>query len=213
LFAPSHSISQRTTSFIASYRQGIHQMPFCHLITLISNAHLCSRPRHPEKDALTRPHSAWWTLQKDQNFHQDIPGAIADLTISPSPSTPLASRLAALSGVASKASNPGYPLFTMSRIDLHRARPDAETCSLTHGCDRSVLTARSIKDGGARRDRTDDLKLAKLPLSQLSYGPDPFGIKAQLFRPITETPSAQQWWAWEDLNFRPHAYQARALTN
>ena len=28
-----------------------------------------------------------------------------------------------------------------------------------------------VKDGGARRDRTDDLKLAKLALSQLSYGP------------------------------------------
>src|SRR3954454_869299 len=27
------------------------------------------------------------------------------------------------------------------------------------------------KDGGASRDRTDDLKLAKLALSQLSYGP------------------------------------------
>ena len=27
------------------------------------------------------------------------------------------------------------------------------------------------KNGGAGRDRTDDLKLAKLPLSQLSYGP------------------------------------------
>lgn len=27
------------------------------------------------------------------------------------------------------------------------------------------------KIGGARRDRTDDLKLAKLALSQLSYGP------------------------------------------
>ena len=26
--------------------------------------------------------------------------------------------------------------------------------------------------GGADRDRTDDLKLAKLPLSQLSYGPN-----------------------------------------
>lgn len=24
---------------------------------------------------------------------------------------------------------------------------------------------------------------------------------------------SQQWWAWEDSNFRPHAYQARALTN
>jgi len=23
----------------------------------------------------------------------------------------------------------------------------------------------------------------------------------------------EQWWAREDLNFRPHAYQARALTN
>ena len=28
-----------------------------------------------------------------------------------------------------------------------------------------------VKAGGARRDRTDDLKLAKLALSQLSYGP------------------------------------------
>ena len=26
-------------------------------------------------------------------------------------------------------------------------------------------------------------------------------------------PSQPTWWAWEDLNFRPHAYQARALTN
>ena len=40
LFAPHHSFSQRTTSFIASYRQGIHQMPLGHLIALISNAHL-----------------------------------------------------------------------------------------------------------------------------------------------------------------------------
>ena len=27
------------------------------------------------------------------------------------------------------------------------------------------------------------------------------------------TTDAWNWWAWEDLNFRPHAYQARALTN
>jgi hypothetical protein len=42
-------------------------------------------------------------------------------------------------------------------------------------CIRSVLPLRSKRDrqktGGAGRDRTDDLKLAKLPLSQLSYGP------------------------------------------
>jgi hypothetical protein len=29
--------------------------------------------------------------------------------------------------------------------------------------------------GGARRDRTDDLMLAKHALSQLSYGPNPYG--------------------------------------
>ena len=61
--------------------------------------------------------------------------------------------------------------------------------------------------GGARRDRTDDLLLAKQALSQLSYGPAP--VIGTLWVP---SPS-EKWWAWEDLNFRPHAYQARALTN
>jgi hypothetical protein len=39
LFAAPHGLSQRTTSFIASCRQGIHQMPLGHLIALIINAH------------------------------------------------------------------------------------------------------------------------------------------------------------------------------
>jgi hypothetical protein len=62
----------------------------------------------------------------------------------------------------------------------------------------SALIARSVAQriGGAGRDRTDDLLLAKQALSQLSY-----------------SPNRKAWWAWEDLNFRPHAYQARALTN
>ena len=55
--------------------------------------------------------------------------------------------------------------------------------------------------GGAERDRTDDLLLAKQALSQLSYSPN------------LGWDSLAQWWAREDLNFRPHAYQARALTN
>ena len=59
----------------------------------------------------------------------------------------------------------------------------------------NALAARSGDGvGGASRDRTDDLKLAKLALSQLSYGP------------------ATRWWAGEELNLRPHAYQACALT-
>ena len=35
LFAAPRDLSQRTTSFIASQRQGIHRMPLRHLITLI----------------------------------------------------------------------------------------------------------------------------------------------------------------------------------
>jgi hypothetical protein len=38
-FAAPRGLSQRTTSFIASQRQGIHQIPFRHLIALIVDAH------------------------------------------------------------------------------------------------------------------------------------------------------------------------------
>ena len=62
--------------------------------------------------------------------------------------------------------------------------------------------------GGAGRNRTDDLLLAKQALSQLSYGPVLNGT-----HPSAKNGGPGQWWAWEDLNFRPHAYQARALTN
>ena len=38
-FAAPRNLSQRTTSFIASQRQGIHQLPLRHLIALIIDAH------------------------------------------------------------------------------------------------------------------------------------------------------------------------------
>ena len=52
LFAAPHGLSQRTTSFIASQRQGIHQMPFRHLIALLLNARsggyaACRSPEGP----------------------------------------------------------------------------------------------------------------------------------------------------------------------
>ena len=45
LFAPPHGLSQRTTSFIASQRQGIHRIPLLHLIALIIDAHHTYAPR------------------------------------------------------------------------------------------------------------------------------------------------------------------------
>ena len=47
LFAPPRSLSQRTTSFIASQRQGIHRMLLWHLITLIIDAHPALRRTGP----------------------------------------------------------------------------------------------------------------------------------------------------------------------
>jgi hypothetical protein len=45
-FAAPRGLSQRSTSFIASQRQGIHRMPLRHLIALIINAHT-ARQRQP----------------------------------------------------------------------------------------------------------------------------------------------------------------------
>lgn len=58
------------------------------------------------------------------------------------------------------------------------------------------------RNGGASRDRTDDPLLAKQMLSQLSYGP---GDRRAL--------GLKRWWVWLELNQRPHAYQACALTS
>jgi hypothetical protein len=115
---------------------------------------------------------------------------------------------------------------TRTRISPERA----PNCFLLYGTDHS--------HGGDDRDRTDDPLLAKQVLSQLSYAPsrktglcpDPQGTSRSL-DPIRWFPKATRtfhgglwwgprgkapdlaWWAREDLNLRPHAYQACALTS
>ena len=61
------------------------------------------------------------------------------------------------------------PLFTMSdNARAQRVGPRPRTC----GARKDVSFRTSLDPaGGARRDRTDDLLLAKQALSQLSYGP------------------------------------------
>ena len=51
------------------------------------------------------------------------------------------------------------------------------------------LRRSSIPSGGARRDRTDDLMLAKHALSQLSYGPVP---EDECFTSVIETQSRRE---------------------
>lgn len=78
----------------------------------------------------------------------------------------------------------------------------------------------SEANGGAERDRTADPLLAKQVLSQLSYSPNQLDHQEPQAVPSSATQRTNQiprqpskWWAREDLNFRPHAYQACALTN
>src|SRR6185437_314592 len=70
------------------------------------------------------------------------------------------------------------------RQHAHGGRPVDGTFRKTRICFRTSRVARArtkiiqwlidgIAAGGARRDRTDDLLLAKQALSQLSYGPAP----------------------------------------
>ena len=68
---------------------------------------------------------------------------------------------------------------------------------------------------GDDRVRTDDPLLAKQVLSQLSYAPsgNPTAKPNQGPGPRSHTNKAAQEWAREDLNLRPHAYQACALTS
>ena len=92
-------------------------------------------------------------------------------------------------------------------------------CRTTHSCLLAHMQLSKIANpgGGADRDRTDDIQLAKLALSQLSYGPALDGDMVQppkaarSVSPLRD--SAALWWAWIDLNYRPHAYQACALTS
>jgi hypothetical protein len=122
------------------------------------------------------------------------------------------------------------PTFSRCQISRGRGLPVGQHDGCGICFRRTSRRSRAPRErGGARRDRTDDLLLAKQALSQLSYGPARYqrpGISNQVSaissqqsastlisdcrHPMTD---AWDWWAWEDLNFRPHAYQARALTN
>ena len=69
-----------------------------------------------------------------------------------------------------RSCKPANPAFTMSEI-VRRAPPHGKYKGVRRSC--LVFAVSSVAGfGGADRDRTDDLKLAKLALSQLSYGPD-----------------------------------------
>ena len=97
------------------------------------------------------------------------------------------------------SSNFSYPFRSSQITRSRRLNAFAFTKTLSRNCFFYVFFF--FKDHfGADRDRTGDFWLAKPALSQLSYSPE-----------IASPPGFS--WAWMDLNHRPHAYQACALTS
>ena len=78
-------------------------------------------------------------------------------------------------------------LFTMSDI----TRPRIGLCGCTTAAelffDGRARSRAPRETGGARRDRTDDLLLAKQALSQLSYGPGESAHRIDVATPIRRT--------------------------
>jgi hypothetical protein len=165
-FAAPQGLSQRTTSFIASQRQGIHQMLLRHLITL--TIHVRSAAHRIVKE---RP--VFWISPKDMFCLPSISGTTAaGRRWFAGPRGP-ACRICCLFTISNiRAAKPGKgrarTSFDMPNIDERRAQ-SARPAKSASSQERVQPRARPAKsDGGACRDRTDDLKLAKLPLSQLS---------------------------------------------
>ena len=189
-FAAPRRLSQRTTSFIASQRQGIHRMPLSRLIALTADA-----PRHGHKtttQSSTRKTTCFW---------------VHPLTARCTPPLHASQRTHRKTGQTLSSQCQSTPQTKAQRAQCPQSRIPSN---------RTDLSQPNL--GGARRDRTDDLMLAKHALSQLSYSPDTkvrdtSSNNTSNDRANSQVPDGHPWWAWEDLNFRPHAYQARALTN
>jgi hypothetical protein len=115
--------------------------------------------------------------------------------------------------------------YLFRRQQRSKYRPEAVGHHWPARPERALEERDSVRTGfgGAERDRTADPLLAKQVLSQLSYSPN-HRKHLTANRQDQVNPNKPQfatanlicwckWWAREDLNFRPHAYQACALTN
>ena len=117
-----------------------------------------------------------------------------------------------------------YPLFTMSSLlpapwrgsDRYRMNRSGIDCSfawMARGSDDQARGRWWSQTGSNRRPQA--CKASALPTELWPLKARHIAEARSEINPLSATmsPSQREWWAWEDLNFRPHAYQARALTN
>ena len=182
LFAAPHGLSQRTTSFIACACQGIHRTPFCHFIALIINARRSGTPASGRSERRTRGIS-YLDLKEGQAARRPRTACGREPPIEQigrSGKTSVTRELpvgrGGLSARPACAQPPGRPGGGPDNSSLHDVSQQAAPRHRRIAAKDLLSTSPDKADGGARRDRTDDLMLAKHALSQLSYGP--FGPSA-----------------------------------
>ncbi len=182
--APPRRLSQLTTSFFAYTRLGIHHVPF---VACQKNLSIGKLQSHVTPT--TNPSGSQWKPCPNLKH--------SNIQLSKS----LARRLSPLGAFR--------PLPPTNRRRRFIPPPFGAGKTEDARVRRKTRETSGPEDrGGGEGTRTPDPLLAKQVLCQLSYTPTTVeGASSQ----CRSTQSA--WWAWEDLNFRPHAYQACALAS
>ena len=152
-FAAPHGLSQRSTSFIASQRQGIHRTPLRHLIALIINAHPLGVGTLIRKTSLLRTVPTACGQAADNNSNRASGLAIPVLRLSSRGFVhDRSSELAHGRDFHHAPCSERSYLFTMSDIFRYRPRhvfaPDrdrAPPSSLAARCKRAIVISRTSK--------------------------------------------------------------------
>ena len=182
--------SQRATSFIASWRQGIHQMP----LTIRLIAQPVARRDKPRQATDRAP---------PQHLSKRRSGRHSFSTGEASPRPRQAT--------AAQHGSSVHSLFTCQTTIALEPKPKGKPYFLPdprlNGTSRHSCRARQAQPELHRKrcSRSPSLHRAAPALSRRKRAAA--GLATKLLR------SLARWWAREDLNLRPHAYQARALTN
>jgi hypothetical protein len=189
LLASPRSLSQRATSFIASWRQGIHR-------TLLSRS---SRTTHARtQDQAPR------TSLCSPNFK--CPATTTNHLFTPHPSQP----------AARAARQPRHVVTNHSDSPVKQHRHPARTPSEDLRRTAKPVVQRHVRAPSRERlsplDPRGQTNTHSHPME--TVGIEPTAPCLQSRCSTTELrPQKGLWWAKEDLNLRPHAYQACALTN
>ena len=181
-FAAPHGLSQRSTSFIASQRQGIHRMPLRHLIALIINAHPLGSGTvrsFASELAFLANSSTGWTLIRKTSLLRIVPTACGQAADIRHRRDLVASRL------ASRTTSIAFECSEIAHRTRLSSRPTARSDPTSSRCQISRTCRAALRPCG---DATD----------------------AELFSRRTSR-SNPDWWSQTGSNRRPPACKAGAL--